>query len=326
MGVAVVGKMALTGRVLGISGACKGFLDKDFSPWRFTFLGGMALGALGTSVMMPGAIVDVPKSFTFARGVLGAFLVGLGSALGNGCTSGHGISGNARLAKRSMVYTCVFMAAGVVMATATGTVSSLGVTGAAKFIAPSADDVSFGLGLLGAATAGMAACGAANVALGEAHAETVGTVVDGVAGATFGAALVSSGMVRHAKVAAFLDMLAPTRDFSLMFVMGGALAVATPAVQLLLAKRDEPRLTKLRSGKDLQVPCNTQLDKQLIAGGVLFGAGWGVCGSCPGPMLVNLVANANAMSAIMVGAMMLGMAAAVPVKPLFASEKCNKSS
>jgi len=65
----------------------------------------------------------------------------------------------------------VFMAAGVVMATATGTVSSLGVTGAAKFIAPSADDVSFGLGLLGAATAGMAACGAANVALGEAHAE-----------------------------------------------------------------------------------------------------------------------------------------------------------
>jgi hypothetical protein len=54
-------------------------------------------------------------------------------------------------------------------------------------------------------------------------------------------------------VAAFLDMLAPTRDFSLMFVMGGALAVATPAVQLLLAKRDEPKLIKLRSGKDLQV-------------------------------------------------------------------------
>ena len=74
------------------------------------------------------------------------------------------------------------------------------------------------------------------------------------------------------------------------------------------------------------MPSNTQLDTQLISGGMLFGAGWGVCGSCPGPMLVNLVANANAMSAIMVGAMMLGMAAAVPVKPLFASEKCNKSS
>lgn len=50
---------------------CRGFLDKDFSLWRFTFLGGMALGALGASVMMPGAIVDLPKSFTvgipFAR-------------------------------------------------------------------------------------------------------------------------------------------------------------------------------------------------------------------------------------------------------------------
>jgi len=155
---------------------CRGFLDKDFSPWRFTFLGGMALGALGTSVMMPGAIVDVPKSFTvgvpprrcrplpndcrglycvsqtlsngvleslsittdyrlptvayptppppfwqFARGVLGAFLVGLGSALGNGCTSGHGISGNARLAKRSMVYTYAALPAGRVSVTYDGT-------------------------------------------------------------------------------------------------------------------------------------------------------------------------------------------------------------
>ena len=63
------------------------------------------------------------------------------------------------------------MAVGVAMATATGTVSSLGITGAAKYIAPSVDDVSFGLGLLGAATAGMAACGAANIVLGEAHAE-----------------------------------------------------------------------------------------------------------------------------------------------------------
>jgi uncharacterized membrane protein YedE/YeeE len=146
----------------------RGFLDKDFSPWRFTFLGGMALGALGASAMMPEAIVDLPKSFTvgiplrrrcpppqqlpwcllylpdcqtrllgvcdsttayrlptitpphlwqFARGVVGAFLVGLGSALGNGCTSGHGISGNARLAKRSMVYTYAALPSGRVSVT-----------------------------------------------------------------------------------------------------------------------------------------------------------------------------------------------------------------
>jgi hypothetical protein len=65
----------------------------------------MALGALGTSAMIPGAVVSVPQSFSMARGALGALLVGVGASLGNGCTSGHGISGNARLAKRSMVYT-----------------------------------------------------------------------------------------------------------------------------------------------------------------------------------------------------------------------------
>jgi hypothetical protein len=83
--------------------------------------------------------------------------------------------------------------------------------------------------------------------------QSVGAAVDGVAGAAFGAALVSSGMVRHAKVAAFLDMLAPTRDFSLMFVMGGALALATPAIQLLLKHKNHPALKKMRSGKGLQV-------------------------------------------------------------------------
>ena len=46
------------------------------------------------------------------RAATSGLLVGLGAALGNGCTSGHGICGNARLSVRSFVYTCTFMAAG----------------------------------------------------------------------------------------------------------------------------------------------------------------------------------------------------------------------
>jgi uncharacterized membrane protein YedE/YeeE len=47
----------------------------------------------------------VIKPLQVARGAFGGFLVGLGAAIGNGCTSGHGISGNARLSVRSAVYT-----------------------------------------------------------------------------------------------------------------------------------------------------------------------------------------------------------------------------
>ena len=61
------------------------------------------------------------------RALLSGGLVGAGSAMGNGCTSGHGICGNARLSPRSMAYTGVFMLVGFIAATAFDTAGALGI-------------------------------------------------------------------------------------------------------------------------------------------------------------------------------------------------------
>lgn len=66
------------------------------------------------------------------RAAIAGLLVGVGSSMGNGCTSGHGICGLARFSKRSLVYTLTFMAAGAVAATLTHSAAATGViTGAA---------------------------------------------------------------------------------------------------------------------------------------------------------------------------------------------------
>ena len=74
----------------------RGLLSGDFSTWRLLFLGGMATGALAVGALMPSAVEVFPESFGLVRASVGGLLVGLGAGLGNGCTSGHGISGNAR--------------------------------------------------------------------------------------------------------------------------------------------------------------------------------------------------------------------------------------
>lgn len=75
--------------------------------WRAAFLGGMAVGARAVGAAMPRAFESMPYSYTMARALASGLLVGYGAALGSGCTSGHGIAGNARFSKRSTVATCV---------------------------------------------------------------------------------------------------------------------------------------------------------------------------------------------------------------------------
>ncbi|GFR50741.1 hypothetical protein Agub_g13007, partial [Astrephomene gubernaculifera] len=91
LGLATAGKLLLTGRVLGISGAVKGLTAGDPAPWRFAFLMGLSLGAVAMTGMLPSAFETLPASFPVWRAALAGLLVGVGSSMGNGCTSGHGI-------------------------------------------------------------------------------------------------------------------------------------------------------------------------------------------------------------------------------------------
>ncbi|EIO4104346.1 YeeE/YedE family protein [Vibrio vulnificus] len=111
LGISALTMLLVNGKVAGISGILTGLLtpkSRDFA-WRLMFVIGMVSGGvLAVTFGAASASVAVPTS-----GVLIAaagLLVGIGTRLGNGCTSGHGICGIGRLSKRSIVATAIFMA------------------------------------------------------------------------------------------------------------------------------------------------------------------------------------------------------------------------
>ncbi|MBX3630487.1 MAG: YeeE/YedE family protein [Nitrosomonas sp.] len=120
-----------------------------------------------------------------------------------------------------------------------------------------------------------------------------------MSGLIFGFGLILSGMVNPAIVLAFLD-IAGTWNASLLWVMGGAVGIS--AVAFFIARR--------RSAGFLGLPVNVStsrvIDKRLLAGSFLFGAGWGIAGFCPGPALVMAGAG-SAKALLFVGAMLAGM-------------------
>lgn len=118
-------------------------------------------------------------------------------------------------------------------------------------------------------------------------------------GLVFGLGLLASGMTDPAKVKGFLD-LAGAWDPSLALVMGGAIAVGL--VAFTLAKRR----TRAWSGAPIALPSSTAIDTPLVAGGVLFGIGWGIAGFCPGPALVAMASGSGA-ALLFVLAMLAGM-------------------
>ena len=119
-------------------------------------------------------------------------------------------------------------------------------------------------------------------------------------GLLFGLGLMLSGMTDPGKVLGFLD-LAGAWDPSLALVMGGAIAVGLAA----FAVAKKRTLTFL--GGALYWPNNTAVDKRLVLGSLVFGAGWGLAGFCPGPAVVSL-ASGQPKAAVFVVAMLAGMA------------------
>lgn len=105
------------GRVAGISGIVGGLLRPiaGDAAWRALFVAGLALGGLVLRLVAPALVrMDVDRSA--AALVVGGLLVGFGTALGNGCTSGHGVCGLSRGSRRSLAATLTFMASGMLTA------------------------------------------------------------------------------------------------------------------------------------------------------------------------------------------------------------------
>ena len=114
IGCAAVLLLLANGRIAGVSGILGGLLTRvrgDVA-WRAAFVVGLWLGA-AIYWLMRGELFAVESTASWPVLLAAGLLVGLGTRLGSGCTSGHGVCGIARLSKRSIVATAVFIGTGI---------------------------------------------------------------------------------------------------------------------------------------------------------------------------------------------------------------------
>jgi uncharacterized membrane protein YedE/YeeE len=106
--------LRVNGRVAGISGILSGLFsrERDEIGWRVLFVAGLLVGGALFAVLHPAALaVELPPSTGVT--LAGGLLVGVGTRLSGGCTSGHGVCGISRLSVRSIAATLTFLAAGM---------------------------------------------------------------------------------------------------------------------------------------------------------------------------------------------------------------------
>jgi uncharacterized membrane protein YedE/YeeE len=112
IGLATALLMLLTGRIAGISGIFGGLLRSHDRGWRIAFIAGLiAAPLLAALAGRPLPVPAMPASLIVVA--FGGLFVGIGTRMGGGCTSGHGVCGVARLSTRSILATAIFMLAAI---------------------------------------------------------------------------------------------------------------------------------------------------------------------------------------------------------------------
>ena len=111
IGSAVALMLWLNGRISGISGIAGGLVERRAGAgWRLSFIGGLILGPLAYALLAGPVSVTMQASLPVLA--IAGLLVGFGTRLGSGCTSGHGLCGVARFSRRSITATAVFFGVG----------------------------------------------------------------------------------------------------------------------------------------------------------------------------------------------------------------------
>jgi len=116
IGLSASAMLLLDGKIAGVSGILAGVLKpvSNDTLWRICFLAGLFAGGLLLRILMPGAF-DFGIIRPLPMLTIAGLLVGFGTQLGSGCTSGHGVCGVSRLSPRSLVATGTFIVSGALM-------------------------------------------------------------------------------------------------------------------------------------------------------------------------------------------------------------------
>lgn len=118
IGLASAALLFYLGRIAGISGILSQIVWHPFAKqgWRWSFLLGLLSGGLCLRLFYPAVLVDTTGS-DWSKTMIAGLLVGLGTSLAGGCTSGHGVCGVGRLSPRSILATLIFVLVGMFFVT-----------------------------------------------------------------------------------------------------------------------------------------------------------------------------------------------------------------
>ena len=246
-------------------------------PNIFGAIWGKSLTINGTTFIMFDSNASTIAHLDLYGWVIGGILVGFGTRMGNGCTSGHGVCGLPRFSIRSFVATCTFMMTGFLMATLRFNYPFF--TNGIQF-SDSYDNLFEWFTLCAFVALYIYFVLVIVQASSDRKREIFYSYLVGI---IFGAGLMISGMCRMSKIIGFLIIDTNRWDPSLIFVMLSAVSVNLVTIRSILSRSAPKHQVKFEVPNPKASP-----DARLVIGSAIFGLGWGLSGLCPGPGMINL--------------------------------------
>lgn len=279
--------LVLKGRITGISGMFFGVINKLDHLWKLYYLLGLLYISSIFITFIDGGYFEPIQYYEGDLSIIGflvgGFLVGLGTKLANGCTSGHGLCGLPRLSKRSIVSVIIFLGVGILTAVFRYNVPFL-YSGDWIDITDKINDHKYYQYILFTILSLILLIMIIRHIIKKSYWDLIDLAISTGNGMLFGSGLIISGMVKRSKIINFLNVSnMNTWDPSLLIVLSTSVLLNAILFKLILKFKKEPYYALF-----FDVPGNNNIDISLVIGSILFGMGWGITGLCPGPAISGL--------------------------------------